>query len=268
MSLTSSELRHHLSSLSSTAPFVMAHERLLPVPAALAPLFGVSGEHDTPALVRGQTVACTGSAATSCALTLMGSVTRAGFWAAVVGVPSVGVVAAADMGVALERAVFVADPRRTAVEGSGPTAAHDVATVLSALVDGFEMVVIPAPIVTAVGVAGVRRLQSRAHTKGVSLVVVGTQSALSADVHLVAEVERWEGIGQGHGHLQRRLVRVALEGRRRARPTRCEVWLPDARGQMSAVVALPETGTVDHTGVADHVDTVEAGVVVPFRRAG
>ena len=239
---------------------VMAHERLLPVPGAFGALFGVSSADsghvgqisDHPALMRGHTVACTGTAAMSCALTLVGSVTRGGAWAAIVGLPAVGVMAASELGVALERTVFVADPRRVVIDGQ----AVDAATVVATLIDGLEMVVVAPAVVTAIGAAGMRRLQSRAHTKGALLVVVGEQRAASADLCFTADVAHWEGLGEGHGHLQRRRVRLTLDGRRRPRAVQRDMWLPDATGGVSAV-------EVDHPTNED-----TSRVVVPFRRAG
>ena len=94
---------------ASIRPLTFAHERTLPVDPVLAPVVG-SG------LVRGQTVVCAGPASMSCAIALLIAPTQHGSWAAVVGVPSFGVLAAADMGVALERTVFVDDPHRVGVD--------------------------------------------------------------------------------------------------------------------------------------------------------
>ena len=51
---------------------------------------------------------------------------------------------------------------------------------------------------------------------------------------------------------------LQLDGRRRARATEHEVWLPDAQGQLSAVVQQSEKFAVAE----------QAGVVVPLRRTG
>lgn len=260
MARPDAHLSARLAGLTASS-FVMAHERLLPVPGAFGALFGIPLDEspnvtDHPALVRGHTVACTGTAAMSCALALVGSVTRSGSWVAVVGLPAVGVVAAAELGVALDRTVFVADPRRVVVDGE----AVDAATVVATLVDGFEMVVMAPDVVTTVGAAGMRRLQSRAHTKGALLVVVGEQRSTSVDLCFSADIAHWEGLGQGHGHLQRRRVRLTLDGRRRPRPVQRDMWLPDATGGVSVV-------ELDHDAV-DGTGDGTGRVVVPFRRAG
>ncbi|MEY3071274.1 MAG: hypothetical protein RL473_1381, partial [Actinomycetota bacterium] len=125
-----SSLPHSLSRPLSETP--LARERLLPVHQALAPLFGLASGDPAPlALTRGHTVACVGSAAMSCALAVLVAPTQAGSWAGVVGLPSCGVQAAADLGVSLERTVFVADP----TSGSRASSQQaDAAAVLSALV--------------------------------------------------------------------------------------------------------------------------------------
>lgn len=78
------------------------------------------------------------------------------------------------------------------------------------------------------------------------------------DIRLNATTVEWQGVGIGHGHLQRRRVVLQLDGRRRARTTEHEVWLPDAQGQLSAVVQQSEKFAVAE----------QAGVVVPLRRTG
>jgi len=109
-----SSLPHSLSRPLSETP--LARERLLPVHQALAPLFGLASGDPAPlALTRGHTVACVGSAAMSCALAVLVAPTQAGSWAGVVGLPSCGVQAAADLGVSLERTVFV--PTQQVVRG-------------------------------------------------------------------------------------------------------------------------------------------------------
>jgi hypothetical protein len=101
-----------------------------------------------------------------------------------------------------------------------------------------------------------RRLQTRVQSRGGVLVVVGETksltSSLSADVRLTATTQQWQGVGLGYGRLQRRQVLLQLDGRRRARTTECQVWLPDHQGQLSSVEATTEN----------------SGVVIPLRRVG
>ena len=247
-----SSLPHSLSRPLSETP--LARERLLPVHQALAPLFGLASGDPAPlALTRGHTVACVGSAAMSCALAVLVAPTQAGSWAGVVGLPSCGVQAAADLGVSLERTVFVADP----TSGSRASSQQaDAAAVLSALVDGVDVLLLAHHVVNSLSPSLLRRLQTRVQSRGGILVVVhetkSSTSSLSADIRLTATTEQWQGVGSGHGHLQRRRVLLQLDGRRRARTSAHSVWLPDHRGQLSSVETTAEN----------------AGVVIPLRRVG
>lgn len=247
-----SSLPHSLSRPLSETP--LARERLLPVHQTLAPLFGLASGDPAPlALTRGHTVACVGSAAMSCALAVLVAPTQAGSWAGVVGLPSCGVQAAADLGVSLERTVFVADP----TSGSRASSQQaDAAAVLSALVDGVDVLLLAHHVVNSLSPSLLRRLQTRVQSRGGILVVVNEKisstSSLSADVRLTATTEQWQGVGSGHGHLQRRRVLLQLDGRRRARTSAHSVWLPDHRGQLSSVETTAEN----------------AGVVIPLRRVG
>ena len=85
-------------------PLSAAGERILAVPPALAAILPQGG------LQRGSTVATGGVAATSLALALAAPTTAAGAWLAAVGLPHLGLLAAAELGVALERTLLVADP--------------------------------------------------------------------------------------------------------------------------------------------------------------
>jgi len=247
-----SSLPHSLSRPLSETP--LARERLLPVHQALAPLFGLASGVLAPlALTRGHTVSCVGSAAMSCALAVLVAPTQAGSWAGVVGLPSCGVQAAADLGVSLERTVFVADP----TSGSRASSQQaDATAVLSALVDGVDVLLLAHHVVNSLSPSLLRRLQTRVQSRGGVLVVVNEKisstSSLSADIRLTATTEQWQGVGSGHGHLQRRRVLLQLDGRRRARTSAHSVWLPDHRGQLSSVETTAEN----------------AGVVIPLRRVG
>ena len=228
---------------------VFAHERLLPIHDVLIPLFAVSNgsiSNDSPespvGLVRGQTVVCAGSAAVSCALGLLAGVTQAGSWAAVVGMPSIGVLAATSIGVVLERTVFIEDPDAHRTNDARTHRTNDdlqarMGAVLSALIDGIDLIVISRTCTSAVSPSLLRRLQTRAHSKGAVLVIVGEPSSVSADIRLTAHTVQWEGLGEGYGHLRRRLVTLEMDGRRCPRPRTHTVWLPDVHGALASVDA-------------------------------
>jgi hypothetical protein len=155
--------------------------------------------------------------------------------------------------VSLERTVFVADP----TSGSRASSQQaDAAAVLSALVDGVDVLLLAHHVVNSLSPSLLRRLQTRVQSRGGILVVVNetnpSTSSLSADIRLTATTEQWQGVGSGHGHLQRRRVLLQLDGRRRARTSAHSVWLPDHRGQLSSVETTAEN----------------AGVVIPLRRVG
>ncbi|HKE74872.1 MAG TPA: hypothetical protein VKB57_14725, partial [Acidimicrobiales bacterium] len=111
-------------------PADLARDRRLPVLPALAELLPGGG------LRRGTTVAVGAAAgvtgATSLALALAAGPSQAGSWVAAVGLGSLGLVAGAGMGMALERLVLVSDPRDR--PGWAP--------VVAALVDGFDVVLV------------------------------------------------------------------------------------------------------------------------------
>lgn len=207
-------------------PLSAALERTLPVPEALAELLPQGG------LVRGSTVATGGSAASSLALALAGPATAAGSWCAVVGVRHLGLLAAAELGVVLERTLLVAEPP-----------AHEWAATVAALLDAVEVVLVaperaPTPTVH-------RRLVARARERGAVLLWVDAEvrpgGALGAstraeqpDVTVVGGTARWEGIGRGHGRLRARQLEVTVSGRRAAvRPRRAELWLPGPDGAIA-----------------------------------
>lgn len=214
---------------ASVAPTTLARERILPVHDALRPLLPDGG------LGRGRSVACDGVTATSLALALTADAAAAGAWLAVVDVPWLGVEAAAELGVPLERLVRV-DP------GAGESGRRGLAwaELLAAVLDGFELVItrVPARLNQSV----VRRVQTRMQSRGSVVVLIGATGAWSPDVAVRAASARWEGVGDGHGHLRARRVAVEATGRRVPRPRRSELWLPGPAGTLA--VAAPAVPTV------------------------
>ena len=184
-----------------TAPVTLAGHKVLPVVAQLEPLFPGAG------LRRGSTVAVCGSL--GLALAVVAGPSQAGAWCAAVGLPSLGVVAAAEAGVDLARFPMVAEP------------GDDWPTVVGALLDAFDVVLLEAPRRAGPN----RRLEARARERGAVLVVAGDWPG--ADVRLSVARSEWEGLGDGNGHLQWHRLEVAATGRRAAaRECRAEVVLP------------------------------------------
>ena len=192
-------------------PEPAAGARALPVPPGLAGVL-LSG-----ALDRGSTVVVHGS--TSLALGLLAEASRTGSWVALVGMPGVGVLAAAQLGLDLDRVVLVPAP--------GP----DGPTVVAALLDGVDVVVVGD---VALGDGDRRRLSARARERGAVLLSTGAWPG--AHLVLTAEVT-WEGLGHGHGRLRSRRMTVRCAGRgAAARGWLTEVTVP---GDAVAAVGVP-----------------------------
>jgi len=204
---------------AAVAPTTLARQRTLPVADPLRPLLPEGG------LVRGRAVACRGVAATSLTLALAAGATTAGAWLAVVDVPWLGVEAAAELGVPLERLVRVEPPT--------PGDATSWADLVAAVLDGFELVVTRVP--RRVNAAVLRRVQSRIQAREAVLLVVGDPGPLTADVALEASFPVWEGVDEGAGHLRGRRVTVVASGRRIPRSRRADLWLPGPGGVVAVV---------------------------------
>ena len=211
-------------------PTTLAREQRFPVLPALEPLIPGAG------LRRGSTLAVDGPAATSLALAVAAAASQDGAWVAAVGFPSLGLLAAAELGLALERFVLVASPD-TAPGPDNETATW--AAAVAALVDAFEVVLVQAT--DPVRSRDARRLAARTRERDALLVQVGSRAwPEGADVTLEVTAARWEGLGEGYGHLRARRVTVVGGGRREAsRPRQAELWLPSVDGAVEPVLADP-----------------------------
>ncbi|BDZ43706.1 hypothetical protein GCM10025865_30050 [Paraoerskovia sediminicola] len=160
-------------------------------------------------LQRGTVVAVQGS--TSLLLSLVAEASRAGAWTALLGHDRVGMVAAADAGIVLERTALV------------PAPGADAAAAAAALVDGVDVVVLgPQAAMTD---ADRRRLTARARERGSLLVPAGPWPG--AHVALVAGTGRWNTLDHGAGWLRSRTLPVERTGRAgAARAERFEIDLP------------------------------------------
>ncbi|MEA5362167.1 hypothetical protein VA596_21710 [Amycolatopsis sp., V23-08] len=187
--------------------------RVLPVAPALAGLLPAAG------LRRGTTVAVHGSS--SLLLALLAEATAAGSWAAVVGLPSLGLAAAAEYGVDIARLALV------------PRPGADLPAVLAALLDGVDLVVASTSTIQP---AVARRLSARARHRGAVLLAFGAWPA--ADVELSCRLEPWSGLEDGYGHLRQRQALVRARGRgAAARPVSAHLWLPSRDGSLRSAAA-------------------------------
>ena len=173
-------------------------------------------------LQRGVTVAVTGSPAGAVAVSLQlaAGPSTSGSWVAAVGLPDLGLVAAAESGIELERLALVpfTEGRRPGV-GVGPHAPEAFGTraglsrppgkttwpeVVAALVDGFDVVLARPPAHLKAGLA--RRLVARARERGTVLVGVGGWPE-GASLRIEVASAGWEGLyldaskADGAGHL-------------------------------------------------------------------
>ncbi|QUQ70760.1 hypothetical protein [Kutzneria sp. CA-103260] len=159
---------------------------------ALPVLEGLAGLLPWGGLRRGSTVVVRGS--TTLLLALLAAATAEGSWAAVVGLPDLGLVAAAELGVVVHRLALVPAP--------GP----ELVSVTAALLDGLDLVA----VAEQPRAADARRLSARARHRGSVLLPVGDWPG--ADLELEGS-GRWHGLSDGHGRLRARELTVRSRGR-------------------------------------------------------
>ncbi len=186
--------------------------RVLPVRAELVDLFPLGG------LRRGSTISVRGS--NSLLLALLATATAQGSWAAVVGMPNLGLLAASELGVALPRLALV------------PRPGTQLVSVVAALLDGMDLVVVNAEGLAGSGRRGTewaRRLSARAQHRGAVLVARGEWPG--AELELSCPELRWSGLGNGYGYLAKGEILISVRGRgAAARPKQRVVVLPSAAG--------------------------------------
>lgn len=162
---------------------------------------------------------------TTLALGMLLGPSRAGAWCAVVGMPDLGVEAAAGLGIDLDRLVLVPHPGQQWLG------------VVSALVDVVSVVLVRPPRRdgrATVSPAAAEKLASRLRQREAVLVSVGDWPR--ADAALRVTGSAWAGLGAGFGRLTGRQVTVASsarawEGRARSR----RLWLPGADARIAPV---------------------------------
>lgn len=204
-------------------PVAMAGTRRLEVCGPLGGLFPDGG------LQRGSVVEVGGVGAVSLSLAIAAGVMAGGAsrWAAAVGFPSLGLVAAVQLGVPLERLALV------------PSPGERWPVVAAALLDGVDLLLLSPP--PGFKASDARRLAARARERGAVMVPVLHQGAArwpeSADMRLEGGTAVWSGLGQGHGILRARRVEVALSGRRMGggRRRSAALWLPGPGGAPAEV---------------------------------
>ncbi|HEX4222041.1 MAG TPA: hypothetical protein VHZ97_06755 [Pseudonocardiaceae bacterium] len=198
------------------APADLAVGRLLPVRAELAELLPLGG------LRRGSTISVRGS--NSLLHALLATATTRGSWAGVVGLPDLGLLAAAELGVALQRLAVA------------PRPGGQLVSVVSAMLDGMDLVVVDAAGLGRAGRRGgdlAKRLSARARHRGAVLIAAGAWPG--ADLELSCTELRWFGLGDGRGYLAEGQLVISATGRGvAARRRERTVVLPCAAGSNPA----------------------------------
>ncbi len=215
-----------------TAVSTAAGAQVLEVPQPLRAVLPRGG------LPRGSVVSLSGGrGSTSLLLALLGSAGRS--WTALVGLPGLGLLAAAEFGLDLNRVVVVPDP--------GP----DVLQVLSVLADGVDLLVVDLGG-QVVPPGRLRVLTGRLRQRGTVLLAMGSWPG--AELVLDARAFDWSGVGDGHGRFRDRSLEVAVRGRgvagRERRATlllhsdRNRVWVtgPQASEQPGRATVVAATG--------------------------
>jgi hypothetical protein len=141
---------------------------------------------------------------------LLAEATVRGSWAAVVGLPGLGVAAAAEAGIEVSRLALV------------PRPGGDPAKVIATLLDGVDVVVIGEP--TRLRDSDAHRLAARARHRRSVLVPMGDWPGVEIQLQLVRA--RWHGVERGYGLLREREVIIRSSGRGgAARPRSCRMVL-------------------------------------------
>lgn len=153
------------------------------------------------------------------AMALLAGPSRAGEWCAIVGVDDFGAEAAAELGIVLDRTIWVPDPRESWLEAT------------AALIDVATLVVVRPTGRVAPQIA--EKLGARLRTRDAALVALCDQGIdwPRADARLATIEPQWSGLGRGVGHLRSR--RLTIEVRRGAAPARrTSLWFPAEDGAL------------------------------------
>lgn len=134
---------------------------------------------------------------------------RRGAWTALMGMPTVGVLAAARRGIDLSRVALVPHPGIHAPQAVG------------AAIEGMEMVLVGSAV--ALSDADRRRLAARAKERSVVIVAAGPWGQAQATLRV--EHSQWRGLGDGQGRLRERSLTVLVSTKHDARPRRVQVVL-------------------------------------------
>lgn len=163
-------------------------------------------------------------------LALAAGASAAGAWCGLAGVPELGVLAAAGLGLDPERTLLIPQPGTVWPQ------------VVSSLLDGCELVLLRLPVVAAAQTR--RRLEATLRRATGVLLVAGEWPG----AHVVLQVtqQQWSGLGDGHGRLRACRAEVMAGGRGAAGRIRTRwLWLPAEDGTVATAEAPDLTSTPD-----------------------
>lgn len=183
----------------------------------------------------------------SLVLALLSAASQKGHWCAVIGMPTLGVEAAAGFGIDLDRLILVPEPGD---RWFAATSALAEVVPLIAVHPGSRM-----------READISRLSARLRDRGCTLLVTGVwaQSEGSIRVH----DPHWNGLGAGWGLLSDRTVTVTAQTRRRPLAASVRVRLPGSNGALESaaaeLTALPSLTTRPADPAPELLRWAEAG---------
>jgi len=186
-------------------PGTFAAPDVLPVAPPLDALFPYGG------LARGSVVTVD---SLTVALALLAATSAAGGWCAAAGLPDLGLAAAADADIDLQRFALV------------PAPGEQWAVAVATLLDGVGLVLARPP--ARLKASDARRLAARLRERrGVLLLSGGGAWPETTDLRIRLETSEWTGLSDGYGRLLRRRTGLVATGRgAAARERRVSAWLP------------------------------------------
>lgn len=166
---------------------------------------------------------------------LLAAVTGAGGHAAAVGLPRLGLLAAAEMGARLDRLALI------------PDAGRDAAEVAAVLLDGMDVVVLDLGGAT-VPAARARVLAAKARGKKAVLLVTGGSWPVP-DLSLKTRVTGYSGLGAGSGRI--RSIGLDIEVRAEAGAPRRSRLIARSRGGRVEWTASANSDESDRPATAE-----------------
>ena len=203
-------------------PVTLARDQLLDVPEPLLPLFPFGG------LPKGFVVGFEGAGSWSIAMSMSAAATGYHGWVGVVGIEEFGLVAAAELGVDLNRVLMVESP------GSS-----QLAPTMAALLEAVDVLIVNPR--RPIGAEPARRLKAKATEKGRLIFHLdgARQWPVAPDIVVSSIGQRWDGLDDGHGNLCRRHLDLVTQGRRSAaRPRSVSVMAPGPHGGLATSIPV------------------------------